>query len=403
MHDTNYVKKIILEFESVLAVDTKYPEYPITFYENDYFWVCIEGKIYGKDSNRLRAEIDSILDDIFFQSKYKDRGPLLKNWLLTTDGEFIIYALNKKDKDIVVFNDALGRLPLYYYNDDSILILSREIGLIADVIHQSDNWLGNESIFDKMAIAQYLLFGFPLDKRTLLNGIFRIQPGSLITIVGNRSPSPIQEFENKNSLLIENLYTFNFEAKKYSNESFRHNTDRLASLLSQACKDRADPEGNNIISLSGGFDSRTIAECLHSNSISCSAISYKEPGWVPLLGNKSEAEIAQLVSNSLNYDWKNYGRIAIRGSDILMLLAVKRGSIHLGYSFMIPILERVRNERSSKLTIFICYGGDRILVNLKIPRKSRNMNDLALNILNREGYLTFPYFRAHADQKRKDP
>ena len=293
-------------------------------------------------------------------------------------------------------------MPLYYYNDDSILILSREIGLIADVIHQSDNGSGNESIFDKMAIAQYLLFGFPLDKRTLLNGIFRIQPGSLITIVGNRSPSPIQEFENKNDLLIENLYTFNFEAKKYSNESFRHNTDRLASLLSPACKDRADPEGNNIISLSGEFDSRTIAECLHSNSISCSAISYKEPGWVPLSGAQVEAEIAQLVSNSLNYDWKNYGRIAIRGSDILMLLAVKRGSIHLGYSFMIPICrKRLRNERSSKLTIFTGYGGDRILVNLHLPRKSRNMNDLALNILNRETLSHFPIFPTSCRSKKK--
>ena len=71
MHDTNYVKKIILEFESVLAVYTKYPEYQITFYENDYFWVCIEGKIYGKDSNRLRAEIDSILDDILLKVNTK--------------------------------------------------------------------------------------------------------------------------------------------------------------------------------------------------------------------------------------------------------------------------------------------------------------------------------------------
>ena len=50
----------------------------------------------------------------------EQRRIAVDKWLSTTDGEFVIYALNKKSDEFVVINDILGRLPVYYYSDDDV-------------------------------------------------------------------------------------------------------------------------------------------------------------------------------------------------------------------------------------------------------------------------------------------
>ena len=71
--------------------------------------------------------------------KRKEISTEVDKWLARTDGEFIIYALNKKDKEFVVINDILGRLPLYYYYDDAKVIISRELSLVTHLIWRDDD------------------------------------------------------------------------------------------------------------------------------------------------------------------------------------------------------------------------------------------------------------------------
>ena len=374
MHDTSYRQEILLKQESFLVVCTKYPEYPTTIYENDNFWVCIEGKIYGKDDSKLEKEIDTILFEIFVSGKYKEKrdSTEVDKWLARTDGEFIIYALNKKDKEFVVINDILGRLPLYYYNDDAKVIISRELSLVTHLIWRDDDGdssTKNKYLFDKMSIAQYLLFGYTLDKRTLLNDIYRMQSGSLARLRIDNYHNYKESGTKGISLKIENICSFNFEQKKHGQDSLKENTDRMVSLFSEACKNRADPSGNNIISLSGGLDSRLVAAFFYQNKIPCRGITYIEPGWKPLLGNKSEPEIAKRISNIFGLDWKDYGSIGAKGIDYLALLRVKLGSIHLGYSFMLPLLEILRKEYMLVLSSLQVMGGIGSSLICCLPRK----------------------------------
>ena len=391
MHDNSYKQEILLKEGSFLVVCTKYPDYPTSIYENESFWVCIEGKIYGQDDSKIEREIDTLLFEIFVSDKYREKrdNTYVEKWLSRTDGEFIIYALNKKNKEFVIINDILGRLPLYYYNDDTKLIISRELSLITYLIWHNDNsGTKNKYLFDKMGIAQYLLFGYTLDKRTLFNDIYRMQSGSLARLSIDNYHNYKDSSTNGISLKIENLYSFNFEQKKHGKDSLKENTNKMVSLFSDACKNRADPTGNNIISLSGGFDSRIVAAFFYRNRIPCRGITYIEPGWKPLLGDKSEPEIAKRISNTFGLDWKNYGPIRARGIDYLALLRVKLGSIHLGYSFMLPLLEILRKEYTAG-TIFITgYGGDRVLAKLLPSKKSMDLHELAYDIIHRESFLS---------------
>jgi asparagine synthase (glutamine-hydrolysing) len=386
IYDNSYTQEVLLNEESFLVICTKYREYPTTVFENDDYWVCIEGKIYGKDASIVERDVNALLFKIFFSGKNSEKGEDLNihSWLSTTDGEFIIYALNKKNKEFVIINDVLGRLPIYYYDDDTKVIISRELSLVAHIIsHNDGNDTKNEYLFDKMAIAQYLLFGFALDKKTLLKGVSRMQPGSVARLRIDQNTLP-----KATRLVIENLFLFTFEKKEHYKDSLKENTDTIVSLFTKACRDRVNPEGNNTISLSGGFDSRLVAAFFYRNKITCRCITYMDSGWKPLLGDKSEREIASRVSDIFRFDWKNYGSIKPSNIDHLTLLMVKPGSIHLGYSFMLPILEILRKEYTANAIFFTGHGGNRILVNLLPSKKSKSLHELALSIIDREGFLS---------------
>jgi asparagine synthase (glutamine-hydrolysing) len=391
MHDDRYIQRILMKKDSFFVAYTKYPEYPIMVYEDDQFWVCVEGKIYGQDDIKIKREINELLFEIFFSNNYRGKGEsAVDKWLSTTDGEFIIYALNKRNNEFLLINDILGRLPIYYHRNNERLIISRELPFITYVLWRiGDNSNTTDyQLLDKMAIAQYLLFGYTLDKRTLIKDINRVQPGSLARISNGKYSNSNDSINKGIHLSIENLFSFNFEQKRYVNDSLKENIEKLSSLFSEACGNRADLNGNNIISLSGGFDSRIVAACFQKNKIPCRSVTYLEPGWKPLLGNKSESEIAKQVSDILGIDWKDYGPIRAGAKDYLTLLRIKMGSIHLGYSFMLPLLETLNRESTYNTTFFTGYGGDRVLVDLLPPRENKDLDELVSYIMHRESFLS---------------
>ncbi|MPZ07597.1 MAG: hypothetical protein GEU26_14475 [Nitrososphaeraceae archaeon] len=111
IHNERYNSEILLSNNLYFVGCTKYKEYPVQTFESDKLWICLEGRIYGKERSILNQKPHSILMRVF------DNGIAdeITNWLLETDGEFVIYALNKTNQDFIVLNDALGRLPTYYY------------------------------------------------------------------------------------------------------------------------------------------------------------------------------------------------------------------------------------------------------------------------------------------------
>ena len=58
------LNSILLKKKSFWVAYTKYPEYPIAIYEDEHFWVCIEGKIYGQDDTKIKREINTLLFEI---------------------------------------------------------------------------------------------------------------------------------------------------------------------------------------------------------------------------------------------------------------------------------------------------------------------------------------------------
>jgi asparagine synthase (glutamine-hydrolysing) len=376
-YDEEYRQEILLRNHSCVVACNRYPNYPIKIFNDDNFWSCVEGRIYGKEESAVKRELDELLDYLF--SDYvndivkENRNNKLVNWLLKTDGDFIIYTLNKKNGDLIIVNDVLGRLPIYYYDSRLGLIISREVQLIANLINDNS---GKSNKFDSMAIAQYLLCGYTLGKRTLLRDVYRVEPGSLIRI-----------HNYSREVKIHNVYCFNFEDKEYASESATTSASKLVSLFDEACRNRAaysDSNKKNIVSLSGGFDSRCILVSLYRNKIPCSAVTVARPEWSPIVGNKSETEIAHILANQFGADWESFtSSIQPTAEDLCKLLESKQGLSYIGYSFLLPFLHKIREKYTSAIAFFTGHGGDILLPDLTPPIKLCNLDDLVNYIIRR--------------------
>jgi asparagine synthase (glutamine-hydrolysing) len=386
-YNENYKQEILLKDQHYLLASSRYSEYPIKIFEDiDDFWICIEGRIYCKEDSVIKDELENLLNYVFtpyfFNAiedkssppKPRENNEKLVNWLLKTDGEFILYALNKKTKDFAIMNDALGRLPFYYHKNVHLgLIISRDLQFTSQFIQSA-----NDDKFDRMAIAQYLLFGYPLGKRTLLANVSRVQPGSLLRIS-----------DINNQFNIDILHSFNFDSRKNAGHDIKRDAATLVSLFSEACKCRTNVNENkkkNLVSLSGGLDSRCVALAFKNNNIPCSAVTRIAPGWTPLLGRKSEVQVAKQLANLLGIEWENYDFIEPKARDLQNLLTIKQGSTYLGYGSIIPFLEQLRiTHRGFDVTFFTGAGRETVIPDYTHSKKYKSLDQLVSHIIKRRG------------------
>lgn len=353
IHDKRYKKHILLNEKSFFLGSTLYDEYPITSYENDNFIIYLEGMIYNRQSGALNEELNT-LAQIISLSDINAKENVAK-WLLCIDGDFLLFIINKKTNTIYMLNDALGRLPVYVYSDNSKLIVSRELRFILHLI-------SNVS-FDKMAIAQTLAFGVIIGTRTLMENVHRLEPFSLIEIKDNTS-------EIKRSI----LHQFNYEEKNHSDKSLQHNVDQLVSLFSETCSNMASvcKYFKNVLALSGGLDSRAVAAALWKTE--CQFL-----GVTRLSFDKreiAEIDIAKQVANIFSMEWKVIVSKPPKGKDLLTLLRTKNGMNSLNVGLFIPYLQNVWDQYGSRVMFFTGDDGNHRLPDCRPNNKLKDMNDL---------------------------
>lgn len=357
IHGENYKSDIIFDDPTFWLGCTKYPEYPIHIIENDDYFFVLEGQIYGKNPAQIEKELLDVAEWVTAEAMYNKR---LVEWQLNIDGEFVLMFLHKKRRFFYILNDALGHLPLYYALDEKQLLVSREMSFIISQI--------NDDKFDKMALAQYLVFRYPLKERTLWENISRLPPMSLIKI-----DLTARQVE------IANLHTFNFENDLHQQHTLEENVVRLIELHGQACKnrDQSDNGITNVLSLSGGLDSRLVIASLNRCNIAYTSVTYLDF----LKKATADVDVAQKIARCLNVKWKLFELPPPRGKDALALLRIKNGMNYLGMTFIIPFLSQLRDYYGSHINYTTGDSG----LNMRgflIPLWIRNIDDLIDFILS---------------------
>ncbi len=332
-----------------------YSEYPINNFNYLNYEIIIEGRIYDKAEYELKIELEQLINCIN-ENKFKIE---LTKWIEKTDGDFIISIIDKTNNKLFVFNDIFGRLPLYYKNGLNRICISRHLKFITDVEDEFD--------FDMLALSQNLLLGYMLGERTLFSEIKQLRPASLL-IVGEKK------------LNVSILRQFNFEIRTHAANDFKSNLTELDRLFSKACKDRFKNGKKNIVTLSGGLDSRMVAACMHKNNIAfeTATISYTT-GYA-----NEEISIAKQLSHLFNSKFNLFDIKPPKGADVLELLKLKEGMNSLATAPIIPFYRKVEETFGKDINFITGDNGDKLIFTIDKPFSSFKDLDQLANFIVKE-------------------
>jgi len=358
-----FSRRVVWQDKQTHLSCTASENYPVSSWESEDLLIHLEGRLYHLEEAKLAAELLSLSRLVF--TSQKDPRPHLARWVREADGDFLLVMVHKADGCIAVINDVFGRLPTYFHLRDDVLILSRDLRLVTRVRGAAD--------FDRMALAQYLLLGFPLGERTWFAGIQSLEPASLVMIDPPRS-----------SIQVGKLHEFNLEGEEHRQQSPTVNAQNLISRFRKACRVRATGNGPHLVSLSGGLDSRAVAAGLCREGIPFTAATFLDFQQT----NGSDVAAAAQVAKVLGVEWQMFPLAAPRGKDVARLLAMKSGANNLRMSFILAFFQQLQERFGPGITYFTGDGGGDALGDSRPYRRVRTPEDLVDYLLER--YQVWP-------------
>lgn len=175
-----------------------------------------QGIILGKLSSLVHPRADSVLE------------------LESADGLFNILAWDSQDCALTVHRDALGANPLYYWADASRFVVSSTLKGFRLVPFIS-------SRLDSQSLASYLVTGYRVDSRTLLEGVREFNHGGMTRL-------------HRDGVTFTQSPSLRFAGHEGLSE--REQAARVNASLESATRKWLRGADTPVVSLSGGLDSR---------------------------------------------------------------------------------------------------------------------------------------------------
>lgn len=360
-HDHTYESRIFVKNDCIMIGCTGYDEYPIRFWESNDCCVIQEGMIYSRSTNEVETFVSNLVTQNRQSSISMDD---VKDFLFNSDGEFIIFIYDKLNKDLIILNDSLGRLPLYYFIDDQQFVLSREIKFITNFISHVN--------LDRLAIAEYLLFGYPLGKRTLVKNVNRFDPAVLF--IYNASSG---------QLIEKKTYVWNFDNKfSQAAEPIQKHVSTLVKLFRNAikCRVKSQKGFKNLVSLSGGLDSRAIAIALKEIDPKMTSVTFLDHE----RKNSNDVDVAKEVAKKFNMDWTLFRLEKRRFEDLEHLIELKDGLNYAAMGFILDFFVKIKRQFGNNVVYYTGDGGNYSLYDWSLS-EVKSMDELVDDILEKLG------------------
>lgn len=346
LHDERYVGETISESDRSMVGRTGYPEYPVRTVEVDGHTVVVEGMVYDRDEAEFREDLSELVGRVAADEGYTE---FLAEWLPTVDGEFLLTVLDGENDRVVAVTDYLGRLPVYHATSADELLVSREMRFVVDGLA--------DPTFDRLAVAQYLLFGYTLGERTFVEEVRRVPPAAVITMSGD-------------GIDVEQVCEQEYGRDAHADRSMGANARRLADLFDEACRNRSAATGPSLVSLSGGLDSRAILASYAEQGLPHVAATMSHPA-VP----DNEVDIAAELAATYGTDWYRYD---VDRSDARVLerqVKTRNGRDPLSISHLTEFFDEILADHGA-MPHLVGAGGDKALPDLTPARSLADTEDL---------------------------
>jgi asparagine synthase (glutamine-hydrolysing) len=338
-----------------------YAGYPLQTRENDRAFVCLEGRVYDASQDTL---MDRLLEAGASQYDSLDPQGGLRPLLRELDGEYIAVVYAKQARRLWISVDALGRLPLYAWRSPRTLVVTRDQRFVVK--------LAGTRTVDHLAIAHLLLFGFPLGRETLIQGVERVTPG-------HDFEADAGGVRQRNAVLGE----LNLEHKDRANRSLKQNVAELSELLVRSCRVRHEAAEQQLLGLSGGIDSRAVGAAMVRAAVPFSAATFLDSGGV----YQKEIAVAKEVAQRLGAPWRLFTTPPPPGSSLYRMLQMKLGLNTLGEAYGIDLFEMLRSAYGPRVAYWSGDGGDKLLPDQRPRLPSHGRGSIARYIINKNQVL----------------
>ena len=293
--------------------------------------IVFNGEIYNHLS--LRTELQTLGVALTWRG-HSDTETLLagfEHWgveqtLLRCVGMFAFALWNSETKTLTLGRDRFGEKPLYYgwvgQGKDRAFAFGSELKSLKA-------YPGFNSPVCRQALAQYLRFMYVPAPRSIYEGVYKLEPGCLLTIQGSTPAfpptEPLRPDSTHGSLTIRRWWSFDklvvdASAKQVPDEEQALN--QLETTLSDAVRLQSLADVPLGAFLSGGVDSSTIVALMQNqaneegrNPVSTFTIGFDEAGF-------DESPYARAVANHLGTDHHEMRVSAKMAQDVIPSLPV---------------------------------------------------------------------------------
>lgn len=268
-------------------------------------------QIFIKGDYEVENDCFLIFEGVLYpENKYKKKELLTKilkegiQFIKSLKGYFSGVFFESKKNEFYIFNDKLGIGDVFVYKKENELIISGNFNDICENLKIEFN------DFDQQAIAEFLIFGYPLFEKTFVKELHYLPLASLWNVDGKLRLTKSQYWQYK--LQIDN----HFDADKAIEE--------LDTLMDNAIKRIKDMNSFNTLyglGLSGGLDSRLIAFYAIKNKLKLITFIFGKENSDAYNISKKIAKRLKLVHSEVGYN-KEF---------------IKYAKIHVAYNPMVNL------------------------------------------------------------------
>jgi asparagine synthase (glutamine-hydrolysing) len=322
LHAPSYAARVHLSVSGMRIGHVGYPEYPVRVREAGDALLGVEGRIYNKSADRVSAELDGLAAVVFGEpAAAQDR---VRQWILETDGEYVVVIASARRRELVVFTDPIGRLPLFYSADDRTLVVARECKFVQR--------LKPNPAYDPIAWGEIIWCGFPLGQRTTFQDVRRCHEATLLRA---RLRDDAVETE------AVRLHTLDLDARDGARSAKEH-ASILVDLLTESCRQfGSHPDATtNVVSLSGGLDSRAVAVGLQRARVPFVAATYSDHRGAAA----TDVRIAKQLAALLDVPSRVFDLPAPAAAQVEAVAYMKDGLNTVGMAFILPFLQSIADE-----------------------------------------------------------
>jgi asparagine synthase (glutamine-hydrolysing) len=326
--------------------------YPVAVHAGAARVLVIEGRLYGaplEDPDALAAALLGA-----------DGEDTVARWLVDRDGEFVLVAVERATGRLAVCTDALARLPIYAAVGEERVVVGRQLGWVART--------AGRPRLDALALAESLCWLYPLGARTLVDGVVRVPPATLLRV----------ERDGRVERRVLRRLTVAAGAPEPALDALVGGFRAAASARVRAGAGRP-----LAVSLSGGLDSRAVLGAVRDGARRLVAVTWDDGR----AATRADVEAAQRLAGRLGVAWHRELLPAPTAADAAELLVLRGGQNPLDLAFLLPFLRRVAATLGPETVLVTGDGGDKLLPSLAAPHAIRDDDALAAAVVARHAVV----------------